>query len=98
MVAAIHRIPALQDAEVKMLLNGPESFTPDGRFLAGPVAQVPGFYVLAGMNSAGVNNAAGSARALAEMILGKPGRVDLSPFSPVASCPSIHVPTGCANE
>ena len=82
MMAAIHRIPALQDAEVKMLLNGPENFTPDGRFLAGPIHRVPGFYVLAGMNSAGVNNAAGSARALAEMIVGKPVRVDLSSFSP----------------
>ena len=30
---ALHRLPVLQDAEVKMLLIGPESFTPDGSFL-----------------------------------------------------------------
>ncbi|MGF7163437.1 4-methylaminobutanoate oxidase (formaldehyde-forming) [Rhodoligotrophos appendicifer] len=87
MVEAIKRIPALESAEVKMLLNGPESFTPDGRFIAGPVAEVPGFYVLAGMNSAGVNNAAGSSLALAQMILGIPNPTDLSPFSPTRFAP-----------
>lgn len=82
MVAAVHRIPALDTAEVKILLNGPESFTPDGRFLAGPIPGVRGFHVLAGMNSAGVNHAAGSARALAELMLDRPSRIDLSAFSP----------------
>jgi 4-methylaminobutanoate oxidase (formaldehyde-forming) len=33
MIHALHRLPALQTAEVRMLLNGPESFTPDGSFL-----------------------------------------------------------------
>ena len=35
MVNALHRLPAMEKAEVKMLLNGPESFTPDGVFLLG---------------------------------------------------------------
>ena len=30
MTNAIHRTPCLETAEIKMLLNGPESFTPDG--------------------------------------------------------------------
>ena len=33
MELAMHRLPALETAEVKMLLNGPESFTPDGTCL-----------------------------------------------------------------
>ena len=30
MLNALHRLPALETAQVRMLLNGPESFTPDG--------------------------------------------------------------------
>ena len=33
MLNALHRLPPLETAEVKTLLNGPESFTPDGSFL-----------------------------------------------------------------
>ena len=82
MEAALHRIPALQNAEVKMLLNGPEGFTPDGKFLLGRMPGIDGLYVLAGMNSAGVNNAAGSARALAEQVVGAPTWIDVSAFDP----------------
>ncbi|HEY6510622.1 MAG TPA: FAD-binding oxidoreductase, partial [Burkholderiaceae bacterium] len=35
MTNAIHRTPCLETAQVKMLLNGPESFTPDGNFIVG---------------------------------------------------------------
>lgn len=87
MTSAIHRIPGLETAEVKILLNGPESFTPDGRFIGGAVPEVPGFYVLAGMNSAGVNNSAGSARALAQVIVHGRSDLDLSPFSPTRFAP-----------
>ncbi len=87
MLAAIQRIPGLEDAQVKMLLNGPESFTPDGRFIGGPVPEVPGFYVLAGMNSSGVNNSAGAARALAQLILTGQSDLDFSPFSPTRFAP-----------
>ncbi|HKY95520.1 MAG TPA: FAD-dependent oxidoreductase, partial [Kiloniellales bacterium] len=87
MTSAIHRIPGLETAEVKILLNGPESFTPDGRFIGGAVPEVPGFYVLAGMNSSGVNNSAGSARALAQLIVHGKSDLDLSPFSPTRFAP-----------
>ncbi|MEB8389431.1 FAD-dependent oxidoreductase [Rhodobacteraceae bacterium KMM 6894] len=82
MIAALHRIPSLADAEVKMLLNGPESFTTDGRYLLGPQREVPGLYVAAGMNSAGVTDSAGAARALAEIIVHGASKVDVSPFDP----------------
>ena len=41
---ALHRLPALETAGVKMLLNGPESFTPDGSFLLG-MSRAPGHAV-----------------------------------------------------
>ena len=34
---AMRRFPVLRTATIKMLLNGPESFTPDGQMLLGPV-------------------------------------------------------------
>ena len=42
MAGALNRLPALETAEVKMLLNGPESFTPDGRFMLDETAETPG--------------------------------------------------------
>lgn len=87
MLAAIRRIPGLETAEVKILLNGPESFTPDGRFIGGAVPEVPGFFVLAGMNSSGVNNSAGAARALAQLIVTGRSELDLSAFSPTRFAP-----------
>ncbi|MBK0329630.1 FAD-dependent oxidoreductase [Rhodobacteraceae bacterium F11138] len=82
MIEALHRIPSLADAEVKMLLNGPESFTIDGRYLLGPLRDVSGLYVAAGMNSAGITDSAGAARALAEIMVHGTSTVDVSPFDP----------------
>jgi 4-methylaminobutanoate oxidase (formaldehyde-forming) len=69
MKTAIHRIPALETAEVRMLLNGPESFTPDGNALVGEAPELKGFFVLAGLNSAGVTLSPSTARVLAEWIV-----------------------------
>ena len=66
---AIHRIPALETAEVRMLLNGPESFTPDGAFLLGEAPEVAGFFVGCGMNSVGVASGGGVGRALADWVV-----------------------------
>lgn len=82
MMEALHRIPALENAEVKMLLNGPESFTPDGRYLLGPVREVPGLYVAAGMNSGGISHSAGATRALTEIVVHGASQVDVSPYDP----------------
>ncbi len=76
---ALRRIPALETAEVRMLLNGPESFTADGAFLMGEAPELAGFYLGCGMNSMGVASSGGAGRALAEWIVeGKP-TMDLSP-------------------
>ena len=66
---AMRRIPALADAEVKTLLNGPESFTPDGVFLLGETAETTGLFLGCGMNSVGIATGGGAGRALAHCIV-----------------------------
>ena len=68
MMNALHRLPALESAEVKMLLNGPESFTPDGAFMLGETAETRGLFIGAGMNSVGVATGGGAGMALAHHI------------------------------
>jgi 4-methylaminobutanoate oxidase (formaldehyde-forming) len=65
---ALHRIPALETAEVRMLLNGPESFTPDGAFLLGESAETSGLWLCCGMNSVGIATGGGAGWALAQWI------------------------------
>lgn len=84
---AIHRTPCLETAEVKLLLNGPESFTLDGNFLLGEAPELGGYFVCAGFNSAGIANAGGAGRLIAEWIdRGAPPfdiwDVDLRRFAP----------------
>ena len=74
---AIHRVPALEKAGVKMLLNGPESFTPDGNFILGEAPEVRNYFVAAGFNSAGIANAGGAGKLLADWIAGGEAPMDL---------------------
>ena len=69
MINALHRIPALETAEVRTLLNGPESFTPDGAFLLGESAEVPGLFLGCGMNSVGIATGGGAGMALAHWVV-----------------------------
>src|SRR5690606_35337575 len=76
----------LESAEIRMLLNGPESFTPDSQMIIGPVTPVEGLYVAAGMNSNGIALSSGVGRIMAEWITeGRPGmdvsRLDVRRFS-----------------
>ncbi|MBL8329144.1 MAG: GcvT family protein [Rubrivivax sp.] len=65
---AMHRTPCLETAPVKMLLNGPESFTPDGNFMIGEAPGLAGYFVCAGFNSAGIANSGGAGQLLAQWI------------------------------
>ncbi|MBK0327794.1 FAD-dependent oxidoreductase [Rhodobacteraceae bacterium F11138] len=66
MNAAIDRIPALADAGVKQMINGPESFTPDGNFILGRAAECANMYVGAGFNAFGIAAGGGAGWVLAE--------------------------------
>ena len=63
---AIARVPALQTAGIKQLLNGPESFTPDGNFILGEAPELQNFFVGAGFNAFGIASGGGAGMALAE--------------------------------
>ena len=65
---AIQRLPILQDAGIQLFFCGPESFTPDDRYLIGETAEVDKLFVAAGMNSIGVQSAGGIGKVLAEWI------------------------------
>ena len=77
MEQGIHRIPALETAPVRRHVNGPESFTPDGRYLLGEAPECRGFFVAAGFNSIGIASGAGAGRAVAEWIVGGEPPMDL---------------------
>ena len=77
MTNAIHRTPCLETAEIKMLLNGPESFTPDGNFILGEAPELRNYFVCAGFNSAGIANSGGAGRLMAEWIVGGEAPSDL---------------------
>jgi len=69
---AIVRVPALEDAEVVRLINGPEAFTPDGEFILGPT-DVRGFWVAAGFCAHGLAGAGGMGKLVAEWLVeGRP--------------------------
>ncbi|MFI4986779.1 MAG: FAD-dependent oxidoreductase, partial [Alphaproteobacteria bacterium] len=79
MTEALARVPALAAAGVKQLINGPESFTPDGNFILGEAPELKGFYVGAGFNAFGIASGGGAGRALAEWIAGGEPPMDLWP-------------------
>ncbi len=67
--AMLHRIPILQTAGIRTFFNGPESFTPDQRYLLGESPEVEKFFVAAGFNSIGIQSAGGAGMALAHWIV-----------------------------
>ena len=69
MTNALTRLPALETAEVRTFMNGPESFTPDNYFILGEAPEVRRYYVGAGFCSGGIAAAGGAGRALAEWIV-----------------------------
>ena len=79
---ALHRLPALESAGVKMLLNGPESFTPGGSFLLGEAVGTPGLFLGCGMNSVGVASGGGAGMALAHAVVEGHLPVDLFEADP----------------
>ena len=45
MVQALARVPALETTGIKKMINGPESFTPDGNFILGEAPELPNLFV-----------------------------------------------------
>lgn len=65
---ALPRVPKLQEVGVKQLINGPESFTPDGNFIIGEAPEMANVFVGAGFNAFGIAAGGGAGMALAEWV------------------------------
>jgi len=66
MELSLGRVPALENAGIKTLTNGPESFTPDGNFIVGEAPELKNFFVGAGFNAFGIASGGGAGMVLAE--------------------------------
>jgi len=76
MDGAVRRVPAIADAEVTRLINGPEAFTPDNEFILGE-SEVRGFFVAAGFCAHGIAGAGGIGQQMAQWIVGGEPELDL---------------------
>ena len=65
---AMGRVPALEQTGIKQMINGPESFTPDGNFILGEAPELANFFVGAGFNAFGIASGGGAGMALAEWV------------------------------
>ncbi|HYH92126.1 MAG TPA: FAD-dependent oxidoreductase [Candidatus Saccharimonadales bacterium] len=76
MEGAIRRVPAMADARVSRVINGPEAFTPDNEFILGE-SEVRGFWVAAGFSAHGIAGAGGIGRQMASWIVDGEPELDL---------------------
>jgi glycine/D-amino acid oxidase-like deaminating enzyme len=58
------------------------TMTPDGRFVTGPVPDLPGLWVASGCNGSGFSSSPAIGEALAGWICGQDPRIDISALSP----------------
>lgn len=65
---AIGRVPALAETGIRQLINGPESFTPDGNFILGEAPELANLFVGAGFNAFGIAAGGGAGQALAQWV------------------------------
>lgn len=79
---AMNRVPLLQEAGIRTFFNGPESYSYDGRFTLGQAPDIDGYFVLAGVNSTGIQSGPGAGKALAEWIMRGHPPIDLSEMDP----------------
>jgi 4-methylaminobutanoate oxidase (formaldehyde-forming) len=81
-------VPAAGRGQVAEHRGGMFTMSPDGRFLAGPAADVEGLWIASGCNGSGFSSSLGLGEALAQTLTGRQPYVDLAPFAPgrVARC------------
>jgi sarcosine dehydrogenase len=79
MQLSLGRIPALAEAGIKQMINGLESFTPDGNWIIGEAPELRNVFVGAGFNAFGIASAGGAGMALAEWVADGAPPFDLWP-------------------
>jgi len=90
MEQALVRTPVLATAGVKTLINGPESFTPDGNFILGEAPEARNVFVGCGFNAFGIASGGGAGWALAQWILSGEPPMDLWPVDIRRFSSSVH--------
>ena len=70
-------MPALETAGVKQMINGPESFTPDGNFILGAAPECANMFVGAGFNAFGIAVGGGAGWVLAQWVVDGEAPLDL---------------------
>ena len=65
---AMARVPMLADAGIQLFFCGPESFTPDDRYLLGETPEVENLFCACGFNSVGILSSGGVGKALSHWI------------------------------
>lgn len=74
---AVARVPAFEHAGIKRMINGPESFTPDGNFILGAAPGCANMYVGAGFNAFGIASGGGAGWVLADWVMKGEAPLDL---------------------
>lgn len=80
--SAIALLPCLAGMQIVRCWTGMRPATPDGRPLIGAHPARPGLWLACGHEGLGVTTAFGSARLLADQILGRGPAIDARPFAP----------------
>lgn len=78
--AAMMRTPCLQTVGIRVLINGPEAFTPDGNPILGEAPEVFNYFVAAGFNAHGIAAGGGAGRMVAEWIVAGEPSMNLWPM------------------
>jgi sarcosine dehydrogenase len=74
---AVARVPQLANTGVKKMINGPESFTPDGNFILGAANECTNMFVGAGFNAFGIASGGGAGWVLADWVMKNEAPLDL---------------------
>jgi glycine/D-amino acid oxidase-like deaminating enzyme len=80
--SAIALLPCLAQMNIVRAWTGMRPATPDGRPLIGAHPGRPGVWLACGHEGLGVTTAFGTARLLADQIMGRPGAIDGAPYAP----------------
>ncbi len=74
---ALARVPSLEKTGIKKMINGPESFTPDGNFILGRAPELENFYMGCGFNAFGIASGGGAGWVLADWVMKGEAPTDL---------------------
>jgi glycine/D-amino acid oxidase-like deaminating enzyme len=74
--------PRLADATWEVVRGALPTMTPDGRFLVGPLSEIPGLWIIGGCNVGGLSTSPALGQHLADWIVEKTPPDPIRPFNP----------------